>query len=489
MALPEASAWAIAIGVVLVAAVVGFRPLLARLAARNIGRRKSRVLIVVAGLLVGTAIISSSLVVGDTLSYIFLEDVYARLDAIDEVVSNTFNGQLFSFSETNFTQIRADLGTSGSPIDGIAPALLKIMPVRNVAGNKGNQQISVMGLNATLESGFGSLTTLDGRTVDTKDLAPTEVYANERAVAALNAIAGQDLTLFYGTTNQTIVHATLAGIVRDAGKAAYEGRAILLMDLRRAQAAFNESGAINLIRVSNIGGVADGVAYSDRVTQDLRISIATRNLALRVPAVKADDNASALQVGRDATEPFFVLGAFGVPAGVLLIVNIFVMLAQERKPELGVARAIGFLRSDLLTTFALEGTFYAVVAAALGALAGLGLGYIMVYFFDKLVPHGDVVVTFHFDISSVITAFVAGTALTWITILLASWRGGPPHIVPAVPDLPQPRAPERARGILVAGLLVGAGGGALTPRGVAAGPGRGEEPGPPGFAPGPRGCA
>jgi len=158
MALPEASAWAILIGVVLVAAVVGFRPLLARLAARNIGRRKSRVLIVVAGLLVGTAIISSSLVVGDTLSYIFLEDVYARLDAIDELVSNTFNGQLISFSETNFTQIRADLGTAGSPIDGIAPALLKIMPVRNVAGNKGNQQISVMGLNATLESGFGSLT-------------------------------------------------------------------------------------------------------------------------------------------------------------------------------------------------------------------------------------------------------------------------------------------------------------------------------------------
>src|SRR3989449_786970 len=389
MALPEASAWAILIGVVLVAAVVGFRPLLARLAARNIGRRKSRVLIVVAGLLVGTAIISSSLVVGDTLSYIFLEDVYARLDAIDELVSNTFNGQLISFSETNFTQIRADLWTAGSPIDGIAPTLLKIMPVRNVAGNKGNQQISVMGLNATLESGFGSLTTVDGRTVDTNDLAPTEVYANERAVADLNATAGQDLTLFYGTTNQTIVHATLAGVVRDAGKAGYEGRAILF------------------------------------------------------------------------------------------IVNIFVMLAEERKPELGVARAVGFLRSDLLTTFALEGTFYAVVAAALGAFAGLGLGYIMVYFFDKLVPHGDVVVTFHFDVSSIITAFVAGTALTWITILLASWRGSRLNIVRAIRALPEPGTPERSRDILVAGLLVAAGGLALTAWGFATDTGMGKIPGPP----------
>src|SRR3989454_4775740 len=479
MALPEASAWAIVIGVVLVAVVIGFRPLLARLAARNIGRRKSRVLIVVAGLLVGTAIISSSLVVGDTLSYIFLEDVYARLDAIDEVVSNSFNGQLFSFAETNFTEIAADLAANASPIDGIAPTLLKVMPVRNVAGNKGNQQITVMGLNASHESGFGPLTLLDGRSVDTDRLLPAELYANERAVADLNATAGQDLTLFYGTTNQTIVHATVAGIVREAGKAAYESRAILFVDLRRAQAAFNESGAINLIRVSNRRGVADGVAYSDRVTQDLRLSIATRHLLLRVEAVKADDTAQAVQVGRDATDLFLVMGAFGILAGVLLIVNIFVMLAEERKPELGVARAVGFLRSDLLTTFALEGTFYAVVAAALGALAGLGLGYVMVYFFDRLVPHGDVVVTFHFDPASVLTAFVAGTALTWITILLASWRVSRLNIVRAIRDLPEPGTQERSRDVLVAGILVALGGIALTVWGFAADTGMGKIPGPP----------
>src|SRR5881628_95651 len=479
MALPETSAWRILIGVLLVAAVVGFRPLLARLAARNIGRRKSRVLIVVAGLLVGTAVISSSLVVGDTLSYIFLEDVYARLDAIDELVSNTFNGQLFSFSESNFTQIAADLGASNSPIDGIAPALLKVMPVRNVAGNKGNQQITVMGLDAFREGGFGPLTLLDGRNVDTDPLSPAELYANERAAADLNATAGQDLTLFYGTTNQTIVHATVAGIVRDAGKAAYESRAILFMDLRRAQAAFNESSTINLIRVSNRGGIADGVAYSDRVTQDLRLSIATRHLLLRVEAVKADDTAQAVQIGRDATDLFLVMGAFGILAGVLLIVNIFVMLAEERKPELGVARAVGFLRSDLLTTFALEGTFYAVVAAALGALAGLGLGYVMVYFFDKLVPHGDVVVTFHFDPASVLTAFVAGTALTWVTILLASWRVSRLNIVRAIRDLPEPGTRERSREVLVAGILVALGGIALTAWGFAGDTGMGKIPGPP----------
>ena len=479
MAVADLAALAVLVGIVLAAVVLAGRPLLARLAARNIRRRTSRVLIVLAGLLVGTAVISSSLVVGDTLSYIFLEDVYVRLGAIDEIVSNEFNGQLISFSEANATQVAADLAVWRTPIDGLAPTLLKVMPVRNVAGNKGNQQITVMGLDASRETAFGPLTARDGSSVTTDSLNASAVYANERAAADLNATVGQQLTLFYGTTNQTLVHATVADIVRDEGTAAYEHRSLLFMDLRRAQVAFNESDAINQMRISNIGGVADGLGVADNVTTNLRLSIAIHHLDLRVHSVKADGIAQAVQIGRDATELFLVMGAFGILAGILLIVNIFVMLAEERKPELGIARALGFLRKDLLATFALEGTFYAVVAAALGSLAGVGLGYVMVYFFDKLVPHGQVPVTFHFDPSSVLTAFVAGTALTWATILVASWRVSRLNIVRAIRDLPEPGTRERSRDALAAGLLAAAAGLALTAWGFSANTGLGKIPGPP----------
>jgi len=337
----------------------------------------------------------------------------------------------------------------------------------------------VMGLDASRETAFGPLTARDGSSVTTDSLNASAVYANERAAADLNATVGQQLTLFYGTTNQTLVHATVAAIVRDEGTAAYEHRSLLFMDLRRAQVAFNESDAINQMRISNIGGVADGLGVADNVTTNLRLSIAIHHLDLRVHSVKADGIAQAVQIGRDATELFLVMGAFGILAGILLIVNIFVMLAEERKPELGIARALGFLRKDLLATFALEGTFYAVVAAALGSLAGVGLGYVMVYFFDKLVPHGQVPVTFHFDPSSVLTAFVAGTALTWATILVASWRVSRLNIVRAIRDLPEPGTRERSRDALAAGLLAAAAGLALTAWGFLANTGLGKIPGPP----------
>ncbi len=459
--------------------LLGLRPLLARLAARNIQRRKARMAIVIAGLLVGTAIISSSLVVGDTLRYIFLQDVYARLDAIDEMIWNSVNGNLGSFPASYEPALAAQLQGDGAPVDGVAPVLIKTMPVRNVAGNKGNQAITVMGLNATDESGFGGLTTQGGATVDVNDLGPSRVYLNQEAAADLNATPGQELTLFYGTTNQTLVHVTVQDTVLSRGKAAYEHDAIIFMDLAQAQAAFNETGRINAIKVSNRGGVEDGVAWTDAVVSDLRLFIAEEHWNLGVEPVKQEGIADATAIGQQATELFLVMGAFSVVAGVLLIVNIFVMMAEERKQEMGVVRAVGFLRRELMTTFALEGTFYAITAAALGALAGLGLGWVMIWIFDKVVPHGNVPVTFHFEYGSVLLAFVAGAALTWASILLASWRVSRLNIVRAIRDIPEPGTRERSWQLAALGALLVFGGAALAWWGWTADTGLGKIPGPP----------
>ena len=75
---------------------------------------------------------------------------------------------------------------------------------------------------------------------------------------------------------------------------------------------------------------------------------------------------------------FGLIGGFTVVAGVLLLINIFVMLAEERKSELGTLRALGFTRRHLVRVFGIEGTAYSIAAAALGALAGIGVGRVVV---------------------------------------------------------------------------------------------------------------
>jgi len=429
--------------VVGLAVVAASSPLTARLAARNLRRRKFRAVIVTLGLLVGTAIISSSLVVGDSLNYVFLEVAYRRLGAVDETVSDSFDANLYPFDASYTPQLRSQLEARGAPIDGVAPTLILQMPVRNELGNKGNQAITVLGLDDALEEGFGGLANRDGTAVSLRELPPQSAVLNERAAAILNATAGHELTLFYGTTNQTVVYVRVADVVRDEGTANWQLRPIVLLPLEAMQAAFGFPGRINLIRISNVGDAATGVGHSDRVAVDARIVIAENAWPLTLDPVKAEAVQTAVEVGRSASELFLVMGAFAILAGMLLIVNIFVMLAEERKAEMGISRAVGLTRSRLMQSFLLEGTAYAFGAAVLGAFAGLALGALMIYLFDVLVPHPGVSVTFAFDPRSVLIAFSAGVSLTFASVAVASARASRLNIVRAIRDLPD--RPPHAR--------------------------------------------
>ncbi len=76
---------------------------------------------------------------------------------------------------------------------------------------------------------------------------------------------------------------------------------------------------------------------------------------LEADPVKKDAVDRADQQGEIFSTLFVLFGQFSVAAGMLLIFLIFVMLAAERKSELGMARAVGMQRSNLVRAFAFEG--------------------------------------------------------------------------------------------------------------------------------------
>src|SRR5206468_10974422 len=89
---------------------------------------------------------------------------------------------------------------------------------------------------------------------------------------------------------------------------------------------------------------------------------------------------TADQTGKGFTQMFTAMGSFGIFAGLLLLINLFVMLAAERKSELGMARAVGMRRSELVGAFAPEGFIYALAATLLATAVGVGLGRVLVTF-------------------------------------------------------------------------------------------------------------
>ncbi len=134
---------------------------------------------------------------------------------------------------------------------------------------------------------------------------------------------------------------------------------------------------------------------------------------------------------------FIVFGLFSISAGVMLIFLIFVMLATERRAEMGMARAVGTKRRQLIQQFLFEGYAYNLLAAlvgiGLGVVVGLGMVRVMTY----LMRSSDFTVTGHVEPRSLIVAFCLGALVTFITVVFSSFRASRLNIVAAIRDLPE----------------------------------------------------
>ncbi len=142
---------------------------------------------------------------------------------------------------------------------------------------------------------------------------------------------------------------------------------------------------------------------------------------------------------------FSSFGILSIFAGVLLIFLIFVMLAAERRSELGIARAVGMRRIHLVQMFVTEGLIYDLAAALVGLGLGLLVSYGMIGFISGLlnsiaqqVQGATVPIQFYWSAapSSLIIAYCLGVILTFVVVTVASWNVSRLNIIAAIRNLP-----------------------------------------------------
>ncbi|MXZ19840.1 MAG: ABC transporter permease [Caldilineaceae bacterium SB0665_bin_25] len=170
---------------------------------------------------------------------------------------------------------------------------------------------------------------------------------------------------------------------------------------------------------------------------------------------------------------FSSFGILSIFAGVLLIFLIFVMLAAERRSELGIARAVGMRRGHLVQMFVTEGLVYDLAAALVGLGLGLLVSYAMIGFMSGLlnsivqrVEGASAPIRFYWHAapSSLIVAYCLGVILTFAVVTVASWNVSRLNIISAIRNLPDAANGKRlgVTGLSLRGLalifLLGAGG-------------------------------
>jgi putative ABC transport system permease protein len=445
----------------LVTAFLALRgPVTRRLALRQVNRRRAEAALVVAGSVLGTAIIVGSLVVGDTLDQSFKQNAYRYLGVVDEVVSSPDPAQ-GEAAARRLETLRGD-----PAVDGLLTVRRHGAAVTN--GGKGEPQATVLELDFAAAARFEG----PGSALAGPAPGPGQVVLSDALAGALDARAGDRLTFhLYGRP----LGLEVARVVPARGLAGFGERGALVAPGTIgwvAGPAGARAGPETLTLVSNAGGVETGAAASDQVKGKLQAALgplAHQGTAVATPKRELLDEAEL--IGGEFGALFLFVGSFAIIAGVLLLVNVFVMLAEERKSELGMLRAVGMRRGRLVRGFVVEGTAYALAAAALGLVAGLGVGWAVVEatgrIFAGFTEEGVPELAFTVTSTSLVNGFAAGFLIAFLTVALTSVRISRVNIIAAIRDLPPGTGRPLKRRWVLASTLVAAGFGAAAAVAVA----------------------
>src|SRR5437867_1913174 len=353
-----------------------------RIGAGNFFRRKTQVAIVVAGLLIGTAIITSSYVIQSTFDYTVKVAVFRALDAVDEVVfvASPEGGRL-PFSAQVYDNLTLHLGDMPN-VAGVAPRYQLPGAVVDTTSQLFEPTATVIGFDSGRD--LGDFVRADGSRWNGSGLGATEAIINDKLATAVEAKVGQGLVVSMGTPRGNAqMSLNVKEIVRDEGRGAWNDNENLFVPLGTIQTALGEAGQINTITVANVGGVTQGYLRSDDAVREVAPFL-PQSPAFTISKAKADSIDGATRNIDQLSQVFVLLGFFTVIAGVLLIINIFVMLAEERKGEMGVARALGMRRTNLVQSFVAEGLLYALLSSVVGTFTGLLVAVVILWGFSQV---------------------------------------------------------------------------------------------------------
>jgi putative ABC transport system permease protein len=437
---------------------------------RNIPRRLAQTILIVIGLMLSTVIITAAFTTGDTVDYSVTKQAYDLFGHADVILDGEVGGNVApgaadpeadsNISAAEYEQFLQEADANGiEGADGYTGVLIEIVPFISQNTNLSEPDVAFTGVDEERLDAFPDFIDADsGDLLDPSVLAEGEIFVNESAAEELDARPGHVLEAFVqGEPHELAV----AAIVEDRGvtgaldTASPEG---IVTTLSVARELFGHED-VTIIAVSAEGGVRDTLPIIPTVEASAERLIEENQLRMEVSDTKADLVDEAEEIGNFMTTFFLLLGLFSIGAGILLIVMIFVMLAADRKSEMGMARAVGMKRLHLIEQFLAEGMAYNLGAAAIGVFLGVLFAFGLATVASSTFSAFGISFTPHVTARTIIVSYSLGVVLTFLTVTFSSWRVSNLNIVRAIRDIPEPtnrRMGWRGLAIWVVLLVIGA---------------------------------
>ncbi len=281
--------------------------------------------------------------------------------------------------------------------------------------------VSFTGVELNEDPVFGKFYDEEGKEINRVQLM--NLFENESHVLIgyslkdeLNVTVGSDIKIrigeFDGFIFNYITHdLKVAGFVSNEGKGKdFGGWAIWTsIDNIRSLIGFaqNDCTEINIALSSNHKKNPIDNEYAIQIEEELKILLDAENTGLLIIAFRALLLDTADEIISNVLIAFNLFGALIVFSGVLLLVNIQLIQVEDRIQQLGILRAIGSRRREIIRLFLVESTILGVI----GSFLGVGGGYIMSIFLVNRIGK-----TF-FDTSIGLQPIVTGGAVLYSIVL------------------------------------------------------------------------
>jgi hypothetical protein len=153
------------------------RFILLKMGGRNIPRRKGQSILIVIGLMLSSAIIATSLGIGDTVRHSVRSVTLDALGPTDQIIKGPgkqYLGEEY-FDYSNFTNIE-NIARQNTDIRALVPLIEISLPASNDEEDLGENRVRVRGINGRYSDDFDSLKNISGEIVSISSLQPESIY-------------------------------------------------------------------------------------------------------------------------------------------------------------------------------------------------------------------------------------------------------------------------------------------------------------------------
>jgi putative ABC transport system permease protein len=353
-----------------------------RLAGNRLRANALRSMLTVTGLVIGVGSVVTLVAVGNG-SAADVNDQFSRLgsNTLTVMGGRGFGGGVAGTAGSNQTLTLEDL-----------QAIRELDSVRAVAPIVQTQQTITNGATSVQATVKGTTTAIQA--VDNLELAGGAFFsgfAEGRGLklgvlgASLAADLGLDVRQAVGTTVDVGTERYLVvGVLKESGQGAQSQDDSLLVPLNAIRGRLVSSDPnVNQFRVAAAPGATD--RYRNQVTATLRTShqlspdddndFITIDPTTLIEATQASST--------NFTRLITAIAAISLIVGGIGVANVMLVAVRERIREIGIRRAIGARRRDIVAQFLTEATLLSIIGGLLGVVAGLAVAVTLPHLTDQ----------------------------------------------------------------------------------------------------------